>query len=59
MKITMQTSMKLKDYLPKGVIDFCDQPIDPDINWYEEIRKLTTGQGKYYIMGCLSAQKLL
>ena len=42
-------------YLPKGIIDnynviingkyFYDQPIDSDILQYEEIRKLTTGQG--------------
>ena len=40
-----------KYYLPKGIIDnyivisngknFYDQPIDSDIKWYEEIRKLT------------------
>ena len=28
--------------------NFCDQAIDFDIKWYEEIRKLTTGQGEDY-----------
>ena len=42
-------------YLPKGVIKdyvviiigkyFYEQPINSDIKWFEEIRKLTTGQG--------------
>ena len=42
-------------YLPKGIIDnyntivnrkkCFDQPIDSDIKLYEEIRKLTAGQG--------------
>ena len=32
---------------------FYDQPIDSDIKRYEEIRKLTTGQGKDYTAGCL------
>ena len=50
-------------YLPKDVIDnynviisgrnFCDQPVDSDIKRYEEIRKLTTGQGEDYTTGCL------
>ena len=53
----------LKYYLPKGIIDnysviingknFHDQPIDSDIKQYEEIRKLTAGQGEYYTTGCL------
>ena len=30
-----------------------DQPIDSDIKQYEEIRKLTTGQGEDYTIGCL------
>ena len=48
-------------YLPKGIIDhgnvinnrktFYDQPIDSDIKRYEEVRKLTTGQGEYYTTG--------
>ena len=50
-------------YLLKGIIKsysviinekyFYDQPIDPDIKRYEEIRKSTTGQGEDYITGCL------
>ena len=48
-------------YLPKGIIvnynviingkNFYDQAID--IKRYEEIRKLTTGQGECYTTGCL------
>ena len=33
--------------------NFYDQPIDSDIKQYEEIRKLTTGQGEDYTTGCL------
>ena len=50
-------------YLPKGVINnykviingkhLYDQPIDSDIKRYEEIRELTTGQGKDYTIGRL------
>ena len=29
------------------------QAIDSDINWREETRKLTTGQGEDYTTGCL------
>ena len=32
---------------------FSDQPIDSDIKRYEEIRKLTKGQGEDYTIGCL------
>ena len=49
--------------LPKGVIknynviinrkNFYDQAIDSDIKRYEEIRKLTTGQGQDYTTRCL------
>ena len=49
-------------YLPKGIIDnynviidrknFYDQAIDSDIKWYEEIRKLTTGQSEDYTTEC-------
>ena len=31
---------------------FYDQTIDSDIKRYEEIRKLTTGQGEDYNTGC-------
>ena len=33
--------------------NFYDQPIDSDIKRYEEIRILTTEQGKYYTTGCI------
>ena len=52
-----------RDYLPKAIIKnytviikgkiFFGQAIDSDIKRYEEIRKLTTGQGEDYIRGCL------
>ena len=52
-----------KYYLPKGIIknynviingkNVHDQPIDSDIKWYEEIRKLRTGQGEDYTNGYL------
>ena len=52
-----------RDYLPKDIIKnynaiingkiFYDQAIDSDIKRYEEIRKLTTGQGEDYIRGYL------
>ena len=32
--------------------NFFDQAIDSDIKRYEEIRKLTTGQGEDYTIGC-------
>ena len=50
-------------YLPKRIINnynviingknIYDQRIDSDIKQYEEIRKLTTGQGEDYTNGCL------
>ena len=50
-------------YLPEGIIKnynviingkhLYDQPIDSDIKRYEEIRKLTTGQGEDYTTGGL------
>ena len=56
-------------YLLKGIIknynviineeNFYDQPIDSDIKRYEEIRKLTTGQGEYYTTGCLLNYKYI
>ena len=52
-----------KYYLPKGIIknyngiingkSFYDQPIDSDVKRFEEIRKLTMGQGEDYTTGCL------
>ena len=49
-------------YLPKGIVknynlitnrkSFYDQPYDSDIKRYEEIKKLTTGQGEDYTMEC-------
>ena len=32
---------------------FFDQAIDSDIKRYEKVRKLTTGQGEDYTIGCL------
>ena len=32
---------------------FCEKRIDTDIKRYQEIRKLTIGQGKDYTTGCL------
>ena len=53
----------LKYYVPKGIIksynvvingkNVYDQAIDSDIKRYEEIRKLTTGQGEDYTSRCL------
>ena len=50
-------------HLPRSIIDNYnviingktnyDQPTDSDIKRYEEIRKLTTGQGENYTTGCL------
>ena len=50
-------------YLPKGIIKnynviingkkIYDQTIDSDVKRYEEIRKLTTGQGEVYTTGRL------
>ena len=52
-----------KYYLPKGIIkyynviinvkNFYDQASDSNIKQYDEIRKLTTGQGEDYTTGCL------
>ena len=33
--------------------DFYEQAIDSDTKWYEEIKKLTTGQGEDYTNRCL------
>ena len=33
--------------------NFYDQPTDSDIKWFEEIRKLTRGQGEDYTTRCL------
>ena len=62
-KIKMTMLKYLKYYLPKGLIDnynvitsgknFQDQPNDSDIKRYEKIRKITTGKGGGYIIGCL------
>ena len=49
-----------REYLPKGIMknynvikNFYDQPSDSDMKWYEDIRKLTIGQGDNYTTGCL------
>ena len=48
------------EYLPKSIMknynvikNFYDQPIDSDMKRYEDIRKLTIGQGDDYTTGCL------
>ena len=56
-------------YLPKGIIknynaiinrkNFYDQPTDSDINRYEEIRKLATGQREDYTTGYLLDYKYI
>ena len=33
--------------------NFFDQPVDNDIKTYENIQKITTGQGDDYTIGCL------
>ena len=33
--------------------NFYDQPINDSIKWYDEIRKISTGQGDDYTTGCL------
>ena len=57
----------LKELMPKIIIyqnikncnviingkNFYDQPTDSDVKWFEEIRKLTTGQGEDYTARCL------
>ena len=34
-------------------INFSDQPINSNLKTYENIRKITTGQGDDYTTGCL------
>ena len=63
-KMLILKDFKTQPYhLPKGFIDnynvinntknFYNQPNDSDIKRYEEIRKLTTGNGEDYTTGCL------
>ena len=33
--------------------NFCDQPINDSIKQYDEVRKISTGQGDDYTTGCL------
>ena len=33
--------------------NFCDQPINDSIRQYDEVRKISTGQGDDYATGCL------
>ena len=52
-----------KCFLPRGEINnynalidgrnFCDQPINDFIKQYDEVRKVSTGQGDDYTTGCL------
>lgn len=44
--LTIITSSSIKK-------NFYGKPIDSDIEWYEEIRKLTSGQGEDYAAGRL------
>ena len=47
--------IKIKNYNIKiDGRDFYDQPINDTIKQYDEIRKISTGQGDYYTTGCLS-----
>ena len=56
-------SYKVRRCLPKRIVknhnviinanNFYDPPIDSDTKWYEEIRKLKTGQDEDYPAGCL------
>ena len=34
-------------------INFYDQPVNDSIKQYDELRKVSTGQGEYYTTGCL------
>lgn len=63
-KIIIQESVKFKYIIYQKYIiknynviisgkNFYDQPIDFNIKWYEEKRKLTTGQVEDYTTGCL------
>ena len=63
-KIIIQESVKFKYIIYQKYIiknynviisgkNFFDQPIDFNIKWYEEKRKLTTGQVEDYNTGCL------
>ena len=63
-KIIIQESVKFKYIIYQKYIiknynviisgkNFYDQPIDFNIKWYEEKRKLATGQVEDYTTGCL------
>ena len=59
MKMTMLKDLKLDRIIDNYNIiingkNFYDLAIDSDMNQYEEIRKLTTGQGEEYATGCSS-----
>ena len=59
MKMTMLKDLKLDRIIDNYNIiingkNFYDLAIDSDMNQYEEIRKLKTGQGEEYATGCLS-----
>ena len=45
--IPKSISKKFHDVITTGK-NFYDQPIDSDIKWHDEIRKLTTRQGEDY-----------
>ena len=59
MKMTMLKDLKLDRIIDNYNIiingkNFYDLAIDSDMNQYEEIRKITTGQGEEYATGCSS-----
>ena len=45
--------MEIKDYNMIDGRKFFDQPIKNDLKTYDNIRKITTGQGDDYTTGCL------
>ena len=59
MKMLLLEDSKLKDIIYQNELlifvmsSSMEKTIDSDIKRYEEIRKLTTGQGEDYTTGCL------
>ena len=45
--------VEIKDYVKIGGKNKLDQPLNNDIKTYENIRKITTGQGDDFTTGCL------
>ena len=49
-----QVSVKIENYnIEIDGRNFYDQPINDSIKQYDEIRKISTGQGDDYTTGCL------